>query len=54
MWISKSNFLACSLLPICILGLYLLLRVEAWHIETRVKLGFLLVIVLALALLAMH
>lgn len=54
MWISKPDFLACSLIPLTLMGLYLLLKAESWHIEWRVKLAFFLVIVLALAILAMH
>lgn len=54
MWISFANFLACSLLPLCGLGLFLLLLADNWHVQTRVKLGFIFVIALALAILALH
>jgi len=51
-WISKPNFLACALLLLSIAGIVLVLRTEYWHIETRTKMGFMLMIVLILALLA--
>lgn len=52
MWMSKPNFLAYALLFLSALGIVLLLRTDHWHIQTRVKLGFVLMIMLVLALLA--
>ena len=54
MWISYPNLLACLLLPVCGLGLFLLLLADNWHVQTRIKLAFLLVLLACAAVMAMH
>jgi hypothetical protein len=52
--IETSNTLAFLLICFCCSGLFCLGSADNWHIETRVKLAFILVIVLALAIMGMR